>query len=163
MLGRNLFYIADAYPREVWMSLLHNFEPKGLGSVTLPLFRRRISLSFCRKTTSPRLYFWTWTGFPLSGDVYYLRISRLVVNEFLFLLVNRSLRSTVLAEPVAFVHVCAMARGRVAVIVRYDERGNALCFYSNCSFWSKGHVSRFRLRFFGRLVQNWPPYFSLLL
>lgn len=37
---------------------------------------------------------------------------RLVVSELLFLLVNRSLRATVLAAPAVFACVCARARGR---------------------------------------------------
>lgn len=37
---------------------------------------------------------------------------RLVVSELLFLLVNRSLRATVLAAPAVFACACARTRGR---------------------------------------------------
>lgn len=71
--GRNLFSIADACSGEVWTSLVHNLEPKRREALRFPYFWCRISLSVCRKTTSPRLYFWTWTGSPFGGDVCYLR------------------------------------------------------------------------------------------
>lgn len=59
--------------RSLWTSLVHNCEPKRWAALRFPFFDAEFRSLFCRKTTSPRLCFWTWTGFPSGGDVCYLR------------------------------------------------------------------------------------------
>lgn len=132
-----------------------------------PLFGCRISLSFSRMTTSPRLYFWSWTGSPLRRrDVLLIyEILRLVVSELLFLLlVNRSPRFGCIAG-CRSLYVYVWARGR-SVTKRYAcvtrrawER--ALCFFCQQSF-SNPKVT-FSIAHFldAHLVRNWPLHFSL--
>lgn len=76
---------------EAWICLsrvwVHNLEPKRRAALRFPSFWvQNFALSFSRMTTSPRLYFWSWTGSPLRKERYfaYLRMLRLVVSELLF-------------------------------------------------------------------------------
>lgn len=59
-------------------------------------------------TTSPRLYFCIWTGFPSGGDVYYLRMIRLVVGELLFLLSIEANSFDCVGSARSFLFVCAL-------------------------------------------------------
>lgn len=72
-------------------------------------------------------------------------IIRLVVSELLFWLVNRSLRSTVLAAPAAFVYVCARGTWSREALPCVTTNVGMLFGLSQSSFVSI-QKSRFRLR-----------------
>lgn len=82
-------------------------------SVTLPLFFDAEFRSLSAERQLPLDYVFELEPVPPLAEMYAIyEMLRLVVSELLFLLVNRSLRATVLAAPAVFACVCARARGR---------------------------------------------------
>lgn len=128
-----------------------------------PLFGCRISLSFSRMTTSPRLYFWSWTGSPLRRrDVLliYECFVWLWVNFCFLLLVNRSPRSAVLPAVGRFcLCVSTWSLGHEALPCVTTSVGTSSLFFHKVFRIQR---SRFRLRTsWAHLVRNWPLHFSL--
>lgn len=96
------------------MSLVHNLEPKRrVAALRFPSFLMQNFALCLPKDNFPSIMFLNLNRSPPQAEMCVIyEMLRLVVSELLFLLVNRSLRTTVLAAPAVFACVCARARGR---------------------------------------------------
>lgn len=120
------------HAREKFERLLYITSNRNVGKrYASPIFDAEFrSLSAERQL--PLDYIFELEPVPPLAEMYVIyEMIRLVVSELLFLRVNRSLRTTVLAAPAVFACVCALARGRV-------QRYRALRRAWECSlFFSK--------------------------
>lgn len=133
------------HAREKFERLLYITSNRNVGKrYASPIFDAEFrSLSAERQL--PLDYIFELEPVPPLAEMYVIyEMIRLVVSELLFLRVNRSLRTTVLAAPAVFTCVCALARGRV-------QRYRALRQAWECSVFLKVvffiQMSRFAFMF----------------
>lgn len=148
--------IANACSGEVSERLLYITSNRNVGlRVTLPLFWCRISLSLSAERQLPLDYVFELEPVsPLAGMFVIYEMLRLFVSELLFLLVNRSPRTTVLAVPAVFAHVCARARGRTKRYRALRRAWESFSFFLKVAFcW----IQRSRFAFsFGAFFARYP-------
>lgn len=138
------------HAREKFERLLYITSNRNVGKrYTSPIFDAEFR-SLSAERLLPLDYIFELEPVPPLVEMYVIyEMIRLVVSELLFLRVNRSLRTTVLEAPAVSACVCAPWHVvACSVTVRYDERGNALCFSQSCFF----SIQRSRFAFlFGAL------------
>lgn len=146
------------HAREKFERLLYITSNRNVGKrYASPIFDAEFrSLSAERQL--PLDYIFELEPVPPLAEMYVIyEMLRLVVSDLLFLRVNRSLRTTVLAAPAVSACVCALARGRVQRYRALRRAWECSLFFSKLFFFrSKGHVSRFCLARSSRSIQNWP-------